>query len=416
MAKNFKDANDMKLLPSYRELTRSKVKGKTEDCTLTLTQSTIEEGDTLYVKVPKLGVGDCIIPESLKVICKLENKNDKSWFLNNISALLQDRVTVKLGNTELYHNDKENEYLLYKDLWESERDRKTKEAEGIASENTRKLMSGDDSGSGTGSASNIEDKMISDMFKDKIEIPVGRVILGQGVFAPRALDADLDVDIKFARGSDIMVAQSSRSVAGYKVTNLRLKYKKIKSQELYDTAEQSYISGRTWPYRFVEKPETNSASWKKDSTKVNMRVNLPRKSMNAVVMLFRDDAKESEKFVYPNIKTVKVSIEGVLNALYTNAMEKSDLYEAARNFFLDDDNNTVTPRDFFKNKFALVIDLRTVNDIYVIANGHEIYNTQDGVAIEITKKATSKDLTCYMYVVSDALVNIQNKNIIRVSK
>ena len=69
-----------------------------------------------------------------------------------------------------------------------------------------------------------------------------------------------------------------------------------------------------------------------------------------------------------------------------------------------------------KDKFALVIDLRTVNDKHVFANGREILNTQDGIAIEIKKKATTKDLTCYMYVVSDAQVSVQNKNMVRVSK
>ena len=199
MAKYFKDNNDMKMLPSYSDLTRSKVRGKKEKCQITLSQSTINKGDTLYVKIPKLAVGDCIIPESLKVTCKLENKNTKSRFLNNISALLQQDVTVKLGNTELYHNVQENEFLVYKDLWQNEDSRKARECEGIASENTRKLMSGDDSGSGTGSASNIEDKMIADLYKDRLEIPIGRHVLGgHGVFAPRALDADFDVDIRFA--------------------------------------------------------------------------------------------------------------------------------------------------------------------------------------------------------------------------
>ena len=131
--------------------------------------------------------------------------------------------------------------------------------------------------------------------------------------------------------------------------------------------------------------------------------------MNAIIMLFRDDTKDSEKFVYPNIDSVEVSIEGVPNALYTKSLNKHEMYETARDFFLDDVSDTITPREFFKDKFALVIDMRTVNDKHVFSNGREILNTQDGVAIEIKKKATTKDLTCYMYVVSDAQVNIQNK-------
>ena len=404
-----KDDRDMKMLPSYNRLTRSKVKGKREKCTVTLTQSTINEGDTLYVKVPKLAVGDCIIPGSLKVTCKLENKNTKSRFLNNISALLRHDVTVKLGNTELYHNVQENEFLLYKDLWDSAQSRKCREGEGIASENTRKLMSGDDSGSGSGSSSNLEDKMIADLYKDKLEIPIGHHVLDvQGVFCPRALDADFDVDIRFAMGKDIMEAQSSQSIAGYKVTNLNLEYEKIRSQESYDQAEQTYISGRTIPYRFIEKPTIN---------RLTARVNLPRRSMNAILMLFRDDAKDSEKFVYPNIDSVEVSIKGVPNALYTKSMGKAEMYNSAKGFFREfGEDPAITPREFFKDKFALVIDLRTVEDQDVFANGREILNTQDGVAIQIKKKATTKDLTCYMYVISDAQVSIQNKNTVRVSK
>ena len=57
MAKYFKDNNEMKIQLSYSNLTRTKVKGKKQKCTVTLPQTTINEGDTLYVKVPKLGVG-----------------------------------------------------------------------------------------------------------------------------------------------------------------------------------------------------------------------------------------------------------------------------------------------------------------------------------------------------------------------
>ena len=142
--------------------------------------------------------------------------------------------------------------------------------------------------------------------------------------------------------------------------------------------------------------------------------------MNAIIMLFRDNAKDSEIFVYPNLKDIKVSIDGTTNALYSGGsggLTKSGMYEAARDFFLDDDNNTITQEEFFcDNKFAAVIDMRTINVKNVIANGREIINTQERVSIEIEKTATSKDLTCYMFVVSDGLINIQNKHVVRVSK
>ena len=125
------------------------------------------EQDTLYVKIPKLEVGSCIIPSSLKLTAKLKNKNTKSWFLNNISALLQRDIKVRFGKIDIYHNSPESEFLLYKDLWQSERDRKTR-----VDENTRKLMSGDDSGPGTGTDQKVKDKVTADTYKEEIVIPV----------------------------------------------------------------------------------------------------------------------------------------------------------------------------------------------------------------------------------------------------
>ena len=59
----------------------------------------------------------------------------------------------------------------------------------------------------------------------------------QGVFAPRAINADFKVEITFPKGEEFMVAQSSQSVAGYELTELKLRFKKIISQELYNAAE-----------------------------------------------------------------------------------------------------------------------------------------------------------------------------------
>ena len=185
-------------------------------------------------------------------------------------------------------------------------------------------------------------------------------------------------------------------------------------------AEQSYISGRILPFKCIDRFEVNKPFWKKDSTLVNMRVNIPRRSFTAVVMLFRDDAKDSEKFVYPNIEDVKITIDGSTNQVFSGGsggIGKTGMYRAARDFFLDHTEEVITPKQFFcDNKFALVSDLRVVNDKNVISGGKQILNTQDGISIEIEKKATSKNITCYMFVVSDGLINITDKTVTRVSK
>ena len=79
MAKYFIDNNDIKLLPSFDKFTRSIIRGNTVDCTLTLNSTTIGE-DTLYVKIPKLQVGNCIIPFSLKLTAKLNEQKYEVLF------------------------------------------------------------------------------------------------------------------------------------------------------------------------------------------------------------------------------------------------------------------------------------------------------------------------------------------------
>ena len=92
MSKHFKDNMDMKLLPTYDKFTRAKTRGNKVMCEITLNPTHIGENEALYVKIPKLEVGSCIVPESLKLTGKIKNKNTKSWFKNNISALLQKDV------------------------------------------------------------------------------------------------------------------------------------------------------------------------------------------------------------------------------------------------------------------------------------------------------------------------------------
>ena len=49
----------------------------------------------------------------------------------------------------------------------------------------------------------------------------------------------------------------------------------------------------------------------------NLNVNVLRKNMKVIVLLFRDDSIDSESFVYPNLKTVKISIKGKPNQIYS---------------------------------------------------------------------------------------------------
>ena len=59
--------------------------------------------------------------------------------------------------------------------------------------------------------------------------------------------------------------------------------------------------------------------------------------MKSVVLLFTNKVRtDSEEYVYPNIDSVKVTIEGVPNSVYSQGIPKSRFFSEAMRVFGDD--------------------------------------------------------------------------------
>ena len=204
-----------------------------------------------------------------------------------------------------------------------------------------------------------------------------------------------------------MVAQSNQKVAGYTLEDAMLEYSSIGNPDVYNKALNSFQS-RTLVFEDVT--FIDEENWGKDTTLINKKINLPCSSMKYIVMLFRKKAlTDSEEYVYTGIKNVDVIIESNPNSVYSNGLVKSKLFEEAREVFLNYETDTLAPTDFFtKDKFALVIDLRTYPDNDVSGDGRKILNTQNGVALGIKKDRTTEDVVCGTFVVSDRYLNFVN--------
>ena len=63
-------------------------------------------------------------------------------------------------------------------------------------------------------------------------------------------------------------------------------------------------------------------------------------------------------------------------------------------------------RKFYTDKFACVIDFRTVDDENVSGSGRRLIGTQAGILLEIEKEVTTTDLSCHVFVVADGIINI----------
>ena len=210
-----------------------------------------------------------------------------------------------------------------------------------------------------------------------------------------------------------MVAQSGQSVGGYALENLELEYETIENGDLVSDVLSNYSTGRSLSYNHVTLMKT--VEWDKDATLHNKTINIPRKTMKAVVMLFRiKTVTDSEQFVYPNITKVKVNIEGVPNSIYLQGIPKRRFFEEACRLFHNgygNNDQNMTIEKFYKDSFALCIDLRTLGDNFVHRNGKKLVNTQSGLLLEITKTAVTANVMCNIFVKSDGLLTIVNKDL-----
>ena len=282
---------------------------------------------------------------------------------------------------------------------------------GVAGENLRKLISKDDSGVKSGNTSKVSDNLMFEVYGTKQRIKLGKILEDHGFYAPHSMINNLQYIITLPKATDIMAVQTSQSVRGYTLENFELEYETVGNRDLTIDVVGGYETGRSLSY--VHTTLMKTVEWNKDSTTINETVNLPRKSMKAMVLLLRNKTiTDSEEYPYPNIESVKVTIEGIPNSVYSQGIPKSRFFEEAMLVFkLNDKEQSITMRNFFRDQFALVIDLRTVNDSFASGNGKKLVNTQSGLLLEIKKKVTTANVMCKIYVLLDGLVNIVNKDL-----
>ena len=231
-----------------------------------------------------------------------KNKNDKSWFWNNLSKLLCERFVAKFAGETVYDNTGESVLNVYKDLWKSEIERNDMIEFGIGGENFRKLISKDVSGATSGNTSKVSDKLMYDTFETKQKIKLTKILEDHGFYAPYDMINNLKFIITLPKASDIMAAQSGESVGGYTLENLELEYETVENQDIATEVMSGYETGRSLSYEHVTLMKTTE--WNKDSTTVNETINLPRKSMKAIVLLFRNKTVTDSEQLYIQILKV----------------------------------------------------------------------------------------------------------------
>ena len=378
---------------------------------ITFDRSSHNPGHTIRIHIPKLTDDVVIVPGSVKLIFDLiVSGHANNTVVNNIGRNLVKKLKVLFGGEILQDTDRYDLFQTYHDLFLETEEREDRLRQGISSVNMRKLRTE----AGDKDTSDGKDVALSKIHGKRYEIPIDHpVISDNGSLYPSALTHDLTFEITLPEVNDIVnhdKAEEKKTPPNYKLENIALEYHCIKSDQLALDAVETYQKGKGFYYENVHLLKSFTISKPNDSI-INEKVDTSRRSMTGILLLFEesyDTKRDSEKFVNPDIRSVSININGMPNQLYSKGMIHSDFWEAIKRRM--GRSGSVKEKDFYAgDKFGLWIDLRTFFDNSIHGGG--LRNTKDGVKLEIKRKTGgSGNITCHMFLVADAMMEIMNKD------
>jgi len=217
-------------------------------------------------------------------------------------------MVVKFAGTILQDTVGYDIFKIYEDLFLSLELRDNMLLEGIQSEDLCRIRSN----AGDKKTSGVEtEKKLNEIYGTKSCIMLDHEILtDHGVFYPQALYNDLLFEVTLAEASHV-VKGSDTTKLKYKLTNIQLEYEMIRSKMLAEEANSTYSNGKEFVYDHVHLDSTISFQRGSDK-RLNIKVNAQRRSMKAILLLFVEQyssgARDFEKYVFPDLTKVPVTI------------------------------------------------------------------------------------------------------------
>jgi len=315
------------LEPTHKSKTPNAIKASRAVKRITFDRSEASPGETLYVHVPKLNKNEVLVPGSLglRFDIDLSGGHANNYLVQNVSRALVSKMVVKFVGRILQDTDGYDLFKIYEDLFLSQEQRDDMILEGIQSVDLCRIRSnaGDKKTSGV----DTENKL-NENFGTKYYIWLDHEILtDHGVFYPQALYNDLVFELTLA-GANQVVKGSDPAKLKYKLTNIQLEYEMIHSEQLAQEAASEYSSGKEFLYDHVHLEKTIPFA-KGSDARLNIKINAQSRSLKAILLLFTEPytagARDSEKYVFPDLKKVKVTINGSPNMLYNEGIVATDL-------------------------------------------------------------------------------------------
>ena len=400
------------LHPSHMEKTLKAMKAERTVKRITFNPSSANPGETLYVSVPKLNKHEVVVSGSLalRFNINLSGGHANNYLVQNVSRALVNRLQVKFAGTTVQDTNGYDIYKIFEDLFLPLNERANMCLEGIQSLDLCKIRSG----AGDKKTSGVdEENKLNSVYGNKYRINLDHPIsTDHGVFYPQALPHDLVFELTLAPASKV-VNGSDASKLVYKLENIQLEYAVIKSKFLADEETSTYTHGKEFAYDHVKRERVVTIARNSD-TRINLRVNPQLRSLKGILLLFINPytggTRDSESYFNPDITKVKVTVNGVPNRVYNEGISGTDMWNELTRYFNPHRRgwaNMTLSKYLTANKFGLWIDLRSIADTTMHGSGQRLVNTQDGVQLEIERKASGSGNTdCHVFTISDAQMDI----------
>jgi hypothetical protein len=352
---------------------------------ITHNPSSISPGDTLQITIPQLKKNDVIVPNTLELTFDFTVTDQ---FIQNLSAGLIEQMVIKLGGNSLQTINKHNLYNIYRQLWKYKRVDMYRQ--GIQSDNILKIRHN----LPTKDETIAEDKAVADCYKTRYSIPLD-FPLHETAMSPQTLGDEIQIDLRFAQGSEIC------KTGTYAISKVCLEYDSLNHSGITSALEYK-MSNHQLMYQGVH--HYKSYNIDELNTTFDIDISVTKKSVRNVVILFKDanTYDKLETFVNPQVKSIRVDIDGSSNQLYASGLEPHHLWPNAQNLFSCGDTD-MTLAKFYNNRHSIVIDLQTTPDKMLEGIGRDVKNS---IQIKIEKDVTAKDLVAYVFLIYDITANI----------
>ena len=393
--------------------------------------STIGPDELLTVRFPDLKENQLIIPSTTKLTfnISLAGMDAKRTLVGNLSRNIIRKLVVKLEGNEIISTDDYNILYSYYDCWKCTTERHNAVFQGIVEAGGQTENAIRHRINATDKANDAKDQTVASIFDNKFCIPLDFEILESSLpLYQHGLGSSLTYELTFADYSDVIKATNPNTT--YTISNISLEFYTVMDASLASQVRTEYMKSSILYNRILR---ARIVSLNDSSTSFSVDINSPSKSLKGVLLIFTKErsatkfTRDTKEFFNLKITKVEVSAEGVPNELYAQNMEYRHQYNEILKHFAeghlkeagaiqkDLQLHNVNISSYYTDKYALWLDFRTIDYNRLHGSGRRLENTSEGICLQIAKESGSAGkLSCYLYIIQDAQINISDAQFLNV--